>query len=875
MKSTFLCLLLFVCLGLQAQAQSFEEYMRQEQEKMKQFEQEQIEGMERLRKEYAAYVAKRDQEWADYLKKEWENYSAFAAKELPVKPKPQTSPVFDNSSQIETKTISAARTENLKPESLPSVVEPVRKPAETASNFRTANFNFYNRSLAIPYDPAMRGFVLQGLSQESIGAFWNKISESNYTPAVESLLEAKKELNINDYAYMLLCQYFSKSLYPANANAARLMTWFVMLRSGYSLRVGFNNEAIALLVPTQDQLYQKAYLNLEGINYYIFPDLENNSLYTYDKDYHSGKPVSFGINSPMNLGGKTATRAVSFEFEGKTYDIRLSYDPDLIDFFQYYPLLTFETYFNAPMSVQSREALYTALQPVISEMDEVQAVNFILRFVQTAFAYKTDPEQFGREKYFFAEEVLHYPYCDCEDRSVLFSYLVREFLGLNVVGLEYPGHMATAVAFKSPFTGNQLVYNNQRYVIADPTFINAPLGVAMPEYSNVAPVIHEIANLRGRAMSLAGFWEELSEKGCYKGSFRKNAKLLSEGSAVLTGYFAEAVQLGGTTLSGNSKAHNCFVAKVNPEGKVLWANKLSSSDNAVGMSVDTQSSGNIVVAGVFTGVLQDGGYKLQAAEGKSDLFMAGYSPEGRLLWLSKAGLDELPQTIHTAFTAVFSPAGDKISTQHAGEQLEESQQGLFIGPEEQVLYSGMINNALAVAGNKEPVAFASEASLDIPGLFKAESAKFIGQKTDPAMAGLFAACKLVKDMGISLTGKAVQETLDKNNPGFKTSCPNIYKNFGAINFVRNAQGIISILTVDKKNISFDKVRISNNSTISITEIPGSNYRIDVLSGIKVGMAVVWFELNFIKMLASNGDMIFDYSGDHSQVSINLQKDILE
>ncbi|MFA6589001.1 MAG: hypothetical protein WCS66_01510, partial [Bacteroidales bacterium] len=272
---------------------------------------------------------------------------------------------------------------------------------------------------------------------------------------------------------------------------------------------------------------------------------------------------------------------------------------------------------------------------------------------------------------------------------------------------------------------------------------------------------------------------------------------------------------------------------------------------------------------------QDGGYKLQAAEGKSDLFMAGYSPEGRLLWLSKAGLDELPQTIHTAFTAVFSPAGDKISTQHAGEQLEESQQGLFIGPEEQVLYSGMINNALAVAGNKEPVAFASEASLDIPGLFKAESAKFIGQKTDPAMAGLFAACKLVKDMGISLTGKAVQETLDKNNPGFKTSCPNIYKNFGAINFVRNAQGIISILTVDKKNISFDKVRISNNSTISITEIPGSNYRIDVLSGIKVGMAVVWFELNFIKMLASNGDMIFDYSGDHSQVSINLQKDILE
>ncbi|HPG57258.1 MAG TPA: hypothetical protein PKW98_05530 [Candidatus Wallbacteria bacterium] len=41
------------------------------------------------------------------------------------------------------------------------------------------------------------------------------------------------------------------------------------------------------------------------------------------------------------------------------------------------------------------------------------------------------------------------------------------------------------------------------------------------------------------------------------------------------------------------------------------------------------------------------------------------------------------------------------------------------------------------------------------------------------------------------------------------------------------------------------------------------------------MAVVWFDLNFIKLMASNGDMVFDYSSDHSQVSVNLQKDILE
>ncbi len=39
------------------------------------------------------------------------------------------------------------------------------------------------------------------------------------------------------------------------------------------------------------------------------------------------------------------------------------------------------------------------------------------------------------------------------------------------------------------------------------------------------------------------------------------------------------------------------------------------------------------------------------------------------------------------------------------------------------------------------------------------------------MAGLFAACKMVKDMGISLTGKSVQETLDKNNSWFQNILP--------------------------------------------------------------------------------------------------------
>lgn len=85
---------------------------------------------------------------------------------------------------------------------------------------------------------------------------------------------------------------------------------------------------------------------------------------------------------------------------------------------------------------------------------------------------------------FFAEETLFYPYCDCEDRSILFSRLVRDILGLNVVLVYYPGHLATAVAFSEFVQGDFLMVDGVRYTIADPTYINAPVGLSMPDVNN-------------------------------------------------------------------------------------------------------------------------------------------------------------------------------------------------------------------------------------------------------------------------------------------------------------------------------------------------------------------------------------------------------
>jgi hypothetical protein len=146
------------------------------------------------------------------------------------------------------------------------------------------------------------------------------------------------------------------------------------------------------------------------------------------------------------------------------------------------PQIDLDLIFSARVSREVEKDFQKSLEKVLSGKTEEEKVAYLLNFVQQSFAYQTDQEQFGREKYFFVEEVIHYPYSDCEDRSVLFTWLVRKLTGLRVVGLEYDGHVAAAVRFNNPVNGDALDWKGNRYVVCDPTYIGAGIGMTMPTY---------------------------------------------------------------------------------------------------------------------------------------------------------------------------------------------------------------------------------------------------------------------------------------------------------------------------------------------------------------------------------------------------------
>jgi hypothetical protein len=204
-----------------------------------------------------------------------------------------------------------------------------------------------------------------------------------------------------------------------------------------------------------------------------------------NQEFPKEQQVSLQLSQPNFSLAATPTKT----FASQRYpDLSVSVftNKNLIDFYNSYPVSSeWNLYALASLSETLKADLYPALQKQITGKSEKDAANILLNFVQTAFEYQTDRQQFGYERPLFADETFFYPASDCEDRSILFAALVRELLHLEVVLLLYPEHLATAVQFNEAIQGDYLTVEGKSFIVCDPTYIGAEIGNAMPQYKKV------------------------------------------------------------------------------------------------------------------------------------------------------------------------------------------------------------------------------------------------------------------------------------------------------------------------------------------------------------------------------------------------------
>ena len=439
--------------------------------------------------EYESHVSAEDKAFSGYLKKDWKSFQSSYANTPYLTPKPKELPVLLEKT-LSPKLIKQSQKPTLKP-----VKKPISAPTKKmqapilAQNEIKVVFDFYSHHIQININKQWQEARLGLVSNQNISKLWEKYSAIDYQGLLGQIERHTKTFGLNDWANYQLIHRLGQEMYSTN-NDATLFAWFVLNKMNYLAQVGYEKRGndIYLLLALSHQIYQVPYIPLGEQNYYMINVPKSKAkvrVLTYANPYSSKQnALSFYIGSEFRLAEDYRIKKLFFSYGDKKYLVHTKYAKNIIDFYRSYPQSDYVIYLRSQGAYSALAPLQNDLKAILKNKTELESVDMILRFVQKAFEYKTDEDQFGYEKVFFPEETLFYSHSDCEDRSLLFAHLVQNLLGLDVILLKYKNHLSTAVALQSATDGDSLKHNGKRYTIADPTYVNAPLGKAMPKHKN-------------------------------------------------------------------------------------------------------------------------------------------------------------------------------------------------------------------------------------------------------------------------------------------------------------------------------------------------------------------------------------------------------
>lgn len=110
---------------------------------------------------------------------------------------------------------------------------------------------------------------------------------------------------------------------------------------------------------------------------------------------------------------------------------------------------------------------------------------------------------------------------------------------------------------------------------------------------------------------------------------------MPDGGLVIAGHFEGALDLGSDRLTSAGET-DAFIARLDPDGRVDWADRVGGSgfDAATALVVDR--AGNPVLVGELSGTVLVGDVRLRA-RGRSDVFAVSFAADGAVRWAVTLG----------------------------------------------------------------------------------------------------------------------------------------------------------------------------------------------------------------------------------------------
>ncbi len=430
--------------------------------------------------------------YAKYLQGVWDEYEQFKGIKRDHEPKPSIAPKAD----VKPQDVTPVQSEpEVKPTIQPTSTDsPISVEPIAPSALPNMSFSFYGMKLSAVLCHAQ---TIDDIEHQAIAKVWNAYRQDRVMKdVIRSLQSLTMAYGLNDWFTFELVRNYTESTCK-NLASKIVLQHFLLVNMGYDIRLSSCGNQLLLLVPFNQQVYERSYLFIDGKKYYVFYDdstskVQNAGIYTcrLPNETDKGRNIDLTIRG-VNIGIKTGV-AHRFSMSDGKISLQGSVDEGTMEAIRRYPQMDIPFYAMSTIDSNFHRSLLTQVKEQIQGCSEKESVYRILHFVQYAFDYATDGEQHGYEKPYFIEENFYYPKNDCEDRAILFAFLVRNVLGLDVHLVQYPGHECTAVNFTtSQMNGDGYMYKGKAFYICDPTFIGASIGQCMPDYRNVKPIVEQ------------------------------------------------------------------------------------------------------------------------------------------------------------------------------------------------------------------------------------------------------------------------------------------------------------------------------------------------------------------------------------------------
>lgn len=376
----------------------------------------------------------------------------------------------------------------------PMPVAPIREVPQAAQQLRFTFYGIEGKVRVPKLKPVALTALSTDISGEALSKAWSALSAGDCDNLIRDCLELRLRYDLCDWAYLLMARTVAQA-YCGRGNAATLMAAWVLCQTGYRVKLGTAGGRLYLLAGTRHTVFDLVGYIFDGYHYYVVVDegqTAPTSMNICDADFPGQKPLSLSITRaqrfPLLLSSPRVIRSARYPHAAVTVQV----NRHLIDFYNAYPgsmigdnvCSRWALYANTPTEEHVVETVYPQLRDAIAGKSQLEAANILLNWIQTGMAYESDNKVWGHDRAFFAEETLFYSYCDCEDRAILYTRLVRDLLGLKCLLVFYPGHLAAAVSFTDNVSGDWISISGRKFVIADPTFIGAPVGRTMTGLSN-------------------------------------------------------------------------------------------------------------------------------------------------------------------------------------------------------------------------------------------------------------------------------------------------------------------------------------------------------------------------------------------------------